>query len=229
MIHRVAGDETAPVADVPLPAEPLELEACYRYCEAVTRSKRHNFPVASMFVPTALRRHIFAVYAFARQADDFADEPRYDGQRARELDLLGRQARGAVSRRAARSPHLRRARRHRATLRPADHAVSAAAFGLPYRSRPAALRHRGRPQELRRPRRRAGRAPALVPGRLPRPVHASLRRAPRGRPGVRELLAGPVGRHAARPHLRAARRPAPLRSCAKKICSRGARRPRSVS
>ncbi len=68
------------------PPQPLELDACYGYCEAIARSRHHNFPVASLFVPTALRRHIWAVYAFARMADNFADEPAYEGRRAGELD-----------------------------------------------------------------------------------------------------------------------------------------------
>jgi hydroxysqualene synthase len=71
---------------VPPPPEPLELDACYRYCEALARARHHNFPVASMFVPRMLRRHIWALYAFARTADDFADEPSFEGHRASELD-----------------------------------------------------------------------------------------------------------------------------------------------
>jgi squalene synthase HpnC len=74
------------VAAVPPPPEPLELDACYRYCEALARARHHNFPVASMFVPRILRRHIWALYAFARSADDFADEPSFEGRRASELD-----------------------------------------------------------------------------------------------------------------------------------------------
>jgi squalene synthase HpnC len=66
--------------------QPLEIEACYRYCEAVARARHHNFPVASPFAASRLRPHIFAIYAFARSADDFADEPEYDGRRASELD-----------------------------------------------------------------------------------------------------------------------------------------------
>lgn len=86
MIHRVAASKTKPWEATPLPAEPLELDACYRYCEALARARHHNFPVASVFVPTALRRHIFPLYAFARTADEFATEPEYEGRRARELD-----------------------------------------------------------------------------------------------------------------------------------------------
>jgi squalene synthase HpnC len=52
----------------------------------MARSRHHNFPVASLFVPVHLRRHIWAVYAFARSADDFADEPEYEGRRSCELD-----------------------------------------------------------------------------------------------------------------------------------------------
>ncbi len=64
----------------------LGLDACYHYCEAITRARHHNFPVASRFVPRHLRKHIWAVYAFARAADDFADEPQFEGRRALELD-----------------------------------------------------------------------------------------------------------------------------------------------
>lgn len=38
------------------------------------RSHYENFPVASLLVPPHMRPHIAAVYAFARVADDFADE-----------------------------------------------------------------------------------------------------------------------------------------------------------
>ena len=33
-----------------------------------------NFPVASRLLPAAMRPHVAAVYAFAREADDLADE-----------------------------------------------------------------------------------------------------------------------------------------------------------
>jgi hydroxysqualene synthase len=86
VIHRFAGSKPQPYQALAVPVEPLELDACYRYCEALARSRHHNFPVASLFVPTALRRHIFPIYAFARTADDFATQPDYEGRRARELD-----------------------------------------------------------------------------------------------------------------------------------------------
>jgi squalene synthase HpnC len=46
----------------------------YAACEALARSHYENFPVASRLLPAAMRPHIAAVYAFARVADDLADE-----------------------------------------------------------------------------------------------------------------------------------------------------------
>ncbi|HET7619441.1 MAG TPA: squalene synthase HpnC [Vicinamibacterales bacterium] len=42
----------------------------------MARSHYENFPVASLLLPAAMRPHVAAVYAFARVADDFADEGR---------------------------------------------------------------------------------------------------------------------------------------------------------
>jgi len=44
-----------------------------------------NFPVG-LFVPKEKRRYVHALYAFARVADDFADEPIYEGVRKQKLD-----------------------------------------------------------------------------------------------------------------------------------------------
>ena len=84
MIQRL-GVARSPALAVPLPPT-LELAACYRYCEALVRARHHNYPVGSWFARSALRKHIFALFAFARVADDFADEPAYENRRARELD-----------------------------------------------------------------------------------------------------------------------------------------------
>jgi squalene synthase HpnC len=50
------------------------LEQAYAECLALTRSHYENFPVASWLLPRALRRPVAVIYAFARQADDLADE-----------------------------------------------------------------------------------------------------------------------------------------------------------
>ena len=39
-----------------------------------SRGHYENFPVASVLLPRSMRRHVAALYAFARTADDFADE-----------------------------------------------------------------------------------------------------------------------------------------------------------
>ncbi len=48
--------------------------AAYAACERDARRHYENFPVASRLLPPRLRPHVAAVYAFARAADDFADE-----------------------------------------------------------------------------------------------------------------------------------------------------------
>jgi squalene synthase HpnC len=63
----------------------------YAYCERLARSHYENFPVASRMLPAAMRPHIAAVYAFARIADDMADEgDRATADRLADLDAWGR-------------------------------------------------------------------------------------------------------------------------------------------
>ena len=56
-------------------ARATELDRAYRWCERIARSHYENFPVASRLLPAPMRPAIAAIYAFARRADDFADEP----------------------------------------------------------------------------------------------------------------------------------------------------------
>ena len=67
--------------------QPYTLERAFEYCERMARGHYENFPVASRFVPARLRPYVWAVYAFARSADDFADESRYAGRRAEALQF----------------------------------------------------------------------------------------------------------------------------------------------
>src|SRR5437870_5105890 len=46
----------------------------YAACTRLARSHYENFPVASWLLPARMRLHVAAVYAFARTADDLADE-----------------------------------------------------------------------------------------------------------------------------------------------------------
>jgi hydroxysqualene synthase len=47
----------------------------FEYCERIAYEHYENFPVASRFIPAEKRRYLAAIYAFARTADDYADEP----------------------------------------------------------------------------------------------------------------------------------------------------------
>jgi squalene synthase HpnC len=49
-------------------------DAAYARCLHLASQHYENFPVASRLLPSRLRPHIAAIYAFARIADDFADE-----------------------------------------------------------------------------------------------------------------------------------------------------------
>ena len=51
-----------------------DLDEAYATCARFARDHYENFPVASWLLPRAMRPHVSAVYAFARVADDFADE-----------------------------------------------------------------------------------------------------------------------------------------------------------
>lgn len=48
-------------------------ERSFQYCARLAQSHYENFPIG-WFVPRRMRPHLFALYAFARTADDFSDE-----------------------------------------------------------------------------------------------------------------------------------------------------------
>lgn len=63
------------------------LRGAYAVCARLAREHYENFPVASRLLPARMRPHVAAIYAFARIADDFADEPGLrDDERLRRLD-----------------------------------------------------------------------------------------------------------------------------------------------
>jgi hydroxysqualene synthase len=78
-------DDSLPPAPDGAPPGPWTIASAYRYCERMAATHYENFPVASRFLPAHLRPHVAAVYAFARTADDFADEPRFEGRRQAAL------------------------------------------------------------------------------------------------------------------------------------------------
>jgi squalene synthase HpnC len=66
-------------------SDAISLDEAFAHCEARVKAHYENFPVG-LFVPRDKRRYVHALYAFARAADDFADEPMYEGMRREKLD-----------------------------------------------------------------------------------------------------------------------------------------------
>ncbi len=72
-------------------------QQAYRHCRAIARGHYENFPVASLVLPHRLRDPVAAIYAFARAADDLADEGDHPpearlaalDQRAEQLEAAG--------------------------------------------------------------------------------------------------------------------------------------------
>jgi phytoene synthase len=60
---------------------PRAIDEAYAACGKLARAHYENFPVASLLLPKEQRRCVAAIYAFAREADDFADEPQHEGRR----------------------------------------------------------------------------------------------------------------------------------------------------
>ncbi len=56
------------------PAGTFDLDASYEFCARLAKAHYENFTVASWLMPRAMRPHMYAIYAYARMADDFADE-----------------------------------------------------------------------------------------------------------------------------------------------------------
>lgn len=61
----------------------------YKYCAKIASEHYENFPVASQLLPRKIRSHVTAIYAFARMADDIADEGNLDANtRMQKLDVV---------------------------------------------------------------------------------------------------------------------------------------------
>ena len=64
------------------------ITSSFKYCEEIAKGHYENFPVASLLLPKNKRKYVYAIYAFARAADDFADEPDILGGDEKRLALL---------------------------------------------------------------------------------------------------------------------------------------------
>ena len=76
--------------DASIPAGTFDVASAYEFCARLAKSHYENFTVASWLMPREMRPHMHAIYAYARIADDFADED-HDlaklDEWERELDL----------------------------------------------------------------------------------------------------------------------------------------------
>jgi squalene synthase HpnC len=72
--------------------ESKETKKAFEYCKRLATAHYENFPVASLLLPRRARPYIYSIYAFARTADDFADEGTWSvKERLRLLDDWHRQ------------------------------------------------------------------------------------------------------------------------------------------
>lgn len=78
-------------------AIPDNLRDAYAQCARITHDHYENFPVASWLIPARIRPHVCSIYAFARTADDFADEPGMEqDERLEKLDDWGRRLKSCL-------------------------------------------------------------------------------------------------------------------------------------
>lgn len=61
----------------------LVISRAYAECEALTRRHYENFSIGTLLLPREIRKHMYALYAFARGVDDLGDE--FRGDRMRRL------------------------------------------------------------------------------------------------------------------------------------------------
>ncbi|HPD34461.1 MAG TPA: squalene/phytoene synthase family protein [Candidatus Kapabacteria bacterium] len=78
-------------SDFPKFNSDTSLDNAYKICQRISQKHYENFPVASFIIPKKIRKYFFSIYAFARYADDIADEKsNLDGaERISILDNLG--------------------------------------------------------------------------------------------------------------------------------------------
>ena len=86
-LHR---ENTAALAGAAAAPAQISVADAYAYCAQLAKSHYENFTIASWLMPRAMRPSMHAIYAYARMADDFADEERDLAKLdewERELDL----------------------------------------------------------------------------------------------------------------------------------------------
>lgn len=76
------------------------IQKAFAHCEKLTKSHYENFPIG-WFIRKSLRKYVYAVYAFARTADDFSDEESFEGERLERLKAFEKALDEAIAGRAS--------------------------------------------------------------------------------------------------------------------------------
>ena len=88
-----------------MPESEQDREHARRHCLSLAARHYENFPVASRLLPKRLRLPVAVIYAFARTADDFADEGELNpAQRHAKLDDYARKLRAIENGEAVADP-----------------------------------------------------------------------------------------------------------------------------
>jgi len=86
-VTQIAESTKPPRGQATSPQTQRSIAEAYRFCKELATHHYENFPVGSLFTPPVIRSHIHAIYAFARIADDYADEGNIpSGERLNRLD-----------------------------------------------------------------------------------------------------------------------------------------------
>ena len=85
----------------------LSLQQAYQHCQQIVHNHYENFPVASWFLARNIRQPISVIYAFARHADDLADEGNLtDNKRLEALEQYQQNFEEAVTTKQSNNPVL---------------------------------------------------------------------------------------------------------------------------
>lgn len=70
-------EQSISISQKELTSAPWVIQRAFEHCEKVTKGHYENFPVGSYLIPRDKRHYVYSIYAFARAADDFADESKH--------------------------------------------------------------------------------------------------------------------------------------------------------
>lgn len=88
----------------------MRLEECYEFCRAVQKTHSRTYYISTRLFPPEVRRHVHALYAFTRYADEIVDDPEKDvgaGVRLEALEAFEARTMGALAGEEVGDPVLR--------------------------------------------------------------------------------------------------------------------------